>query len=74
MRDREQTRGLEKRDFMSWIFDETDLRVMARLKSAFKAGEHYNPCKAFPTHKGCGELNQAHIQRVMNAIGGDVYV
>jgi glycolate oxidase len=66
--------GLEKRDFIGWIFDETDLRVMARLKTAFKAGEHYNPCKAFPTHKGCGELNQAHIQRVMNAIGGDVYV
>jgi glycolate oxidase len=66
--------GLEKRDFVGWIFDETDLEVMGRLKAAFKAGENYNPCKAFPTHKGCGELSQAHIQRVMNAADGDIYV
>jgi glycolate oxidase len=66
--------GLEKRDFIAWIFDDTDLAVMSRLKTAFKAGENYNPCKAFPTHKGCGELNQAHISRVIAAVGDDVYV
>jgi glycolate oxidase len=66
--------GLEKRDFIGWIFDETDLAVMARLKSAFKADENYNPCKAFPTHKGCGELSQAHVARVSAAIGEDMYV
>jgi len=66
--------GLEKRDFIGWIFDETDLAVMARLKAAFKAGENYNPCKAFPTHKGCGEVTQAHIARLARAIGDDVYV
>jgi hypothetical protein len=44
------------------------------LKSAFKAGDLYNPCKAFPTHKGCGEVTQAHIARVAAAIGEDIYV
>ncbi|MEX0749917.1 MAG: FAD-linked oxidase C-terminal domain-containing protein [Dehalococcoidia bacterium] len=66
--------GLEKRDFLAWIFDDTDLAVMGRLKAAFKAGENYNPCKAFPTHKGCGELSQAHVARVAAAVGADVYV
>jgi glycolate oxidase len=66
--------GLEKRDFMSWLFDEGDLAAMARLKAAFKAGERYNPCKAFPTHKGCGEVSQAHVQRMAQALGPDAYV
>ncbi len=66
--------GLEKRDFIAWIFDASDLAAMARLKVAFKAGESYNPCKAFPTHKGCGEVTQAHVQRTAAAIGADIYV
>jgi glycolate oxidase len=66
--------GLEKRDFIGWIFDAIDLEVMERLKAAFKAGENYNPCKAFPTHKGCGELSQAHVERVTAVVGGDIYV
>jgi glycolate oxidase len=66
--------GLEKRDFLAWIFDEADMAAMRKLKRAFKAGENYNPCKAFPTHKGCGEASQAHIARVAPAVGSDLYV
>ncbi len=66
--------GLEKRDFISWIFNETDLASMGKLKRAFKAGEHYNPCKAFPTHKGCGEVSQAQVQRAAAAMGAEIYV
>ncbi|MEX2246504.1 MAG: FAD-linked oxidase C-terminal domain-containing protein [Dehalococcoidia bacterium] len=66
--------GLEKRDFLAWIFDEHDLAAMAKLKTAFKAGENYNPCKAFPTHKGCGEVSQAQVQRVSAALGAEIYV
>ncbi len=66
--------GLEKRDFIGWIFSAADLAVMSHLKPAFKAGEHYNPCKAFPTHKGCGEVSQARIRRTAAAIGADIYV
>ncbi len=66
--------GLEKRDFIAWVFNDTDLATMQGLKIAFKAGEQYNPCKAFPTHKGCGEVTQAHIQRTAAAIGDQIYV
>ncbi|MHB8377178.1 MAG: FAD-linked oxidase C-terminal domain-containing protein, partial [Dehalococcoidia bacterium] len=66
--------GLEKRDFIAWLFSEDDLRAMSRLKAAFHAGEDYNPCKAFPTHKGCGEVTQAQVQRTAAAIGADIYV
>ncbi len=48
--------GVEKRDFMPLLFSDDDLEVMARLKRAFGAGERFNPCKVFPTSKGCGEL------------------
>ena len=63
--------GLEKRDFMPWIFTPADLDAMSRLKKAFGAGERFNPCKAFPTHKGCGEI---HRGPAVAALGPDVYV
>jgi glycolate oxidase len=66
--------GLEKRDFMSWIFDQPDIDAMQRLKRAFRADERYNPCKAFPTRTGCGEVSSAQVQRVQAMTGGDVYV
>ncbi|MBI2723492.1 MAG: FAD-binding protein [Chloroflexi bacterium] len=64
--------GLEKRDFIGWIFSPADLRAMAKLKVAFNAGEDYNPCKAFPTHKGCGEVSSVRVHRA--ALAGDLYV
>ena len=62
--------GLEKRDYMSWIFSEADMAVMATLKAAFGAGEAFNPCKAFPTAKGCGEVRSKAIQ----SFGPDAYI
>jgi glycolate oxidase len=62
--------GLEKRDFMPWIFSEADLEAMSRLKLAFGAGESFNPCKAFPTSKGCGEVHS----KVAQAFGPDAFV
>jgi hypothetical protein len=46
---------------------------MAGLKAAFGAGENYNPCKAFPTHKGCGVVSQARVQRAA-AAGAEMWV
>jgi len=66
--------GLEKRDFVSWLFDDGDLAAMARLKAAFGAGELYNPCKAFPTSHGCGEVTSSQVRRLAAAMGDDVYV
>jgi len=66
--------GYEKRSFMEWIFSQADLDAMARLKAAFGSTELYNPCKLFPTGKGCGEVTQANIERVMAQVGPDAYV
>ncbi|MBI2760558.1 MAG: FAD-binding protein [Chloroflexi bacterium] len=63
--------GVEKRDYMSLIFSEADMAAMAKLKRAFGAGERFNPCKAFPTHKGCGEV---HRGPAVAALGPDIYV
>ena len=50
--------GIEKQNFMPWIFSEKDLAAMAAVKSAFNPTGRCNPGKVFPTAKSCvpGEL------------------
>ena len=43
---------------------------MAKLKAAFGAGQRFNPCKAFPTTKGCGEVRS----KLVTSFGPDAYV
>ncbi len=66
--------GLEKRSFMEWIFSEADIDAMAKVKAAFGGTDLYNPCKIFPTGKGCGEVSQARIEHVMKQAGPDAYI
>jgi len=47
--------GLEKADFMPFIFSAADLDLMQRLKRAFNPTGLCNPGKLFPTKKSCGE-------------------
>jgi glycolate oxidase len=47
--------GLEKADFMPFIFSAADLALMQRLKHAFNPDGLCNPGKVFPTRKSCGE-------------------
>jgi glycolate oxidase len=47
--------GLEKADFMPFIFSAADLALMQRLKNAFNPRGLCNPGKVFPTRKSCGE-------------------
>lgn len=48
--------GLEKADFMPFIFSAADLAFMHRLKSAFNPTGLCNPGKIFPTRKSCVEV------------------
>ena len=66
--------GLEKRSFMEWIFSESDMEAMAKVKAAFGSSDLYNPCKLFPTGKGCGEVSQANIEQLMARVGPDAYI
>jgi glycolate oxidase len=65
--------GYEKRNYMSWIFSEDDLEVMARLKTAFGATDSFNPGKIFPTSKGCGEVS-SRMRAAIAKVGPDAYV
>jgi glycolate oxidase len=53
--------GIEKRDLMGTMFDETDLAVQQRLKCAFDPAGLLNPGKVFPTLHACAELGRVHV-------------
>jgi glycolate oxidase len=52
--------GLEKMDYMPFIFTEADLRCMHRLKEAFNPSGLCNPGKIFPSRKACVETGPAY--------------
>jgi glycolate oxidase len=64
--------GYEKRDYMSWIFSEDDMEVMARVKQAFGTGDAFNPGKIFPSFEGCGEVSSSTKSAVARA-GPDAF-
>ncbi|MDB5494020.1 MAG: FAD/FMN-containing dehydrogenase [Phenylobacterium sp.] len=55
--------GVEKRDLMGEMFDETDLACQQRLKCAFDPDSLLNPGKVFPTLHRCAELGRVHVHR-----------
>jgi glycolate oxidase len=40
--------GIEKQQYMAWIFSPADLGVMRRVREAFSPDERFNPGKVFP--------------------------
>jgi glycolate oxidase len=55
--------GVEKRDLMGEMFDETDLACQQRVKCAFDPDSLLNPGKVFPTLHRCAELGRVHVHR-----------
>jgi len=55
--------GVEKRDLMGTMFDETDLAQQQRVKCAFDADGLLNPGKMFPVLHRCAELGRLHVHR-----------
>ena len=53
--------GVEKRDLMGAMFDETDLAQQQRLKCAFDPDGLLNPGKVFPQLHRCAELGRLHV-------------
>jgi glycolate oxidase len=51
--------GLEKRDYMSWIFSRLDIEAMLQLRCAFDPLDAMNPCKQLPTGATCGDIKTA---------------
>ena len=55
--------GVDKRDLMGAMFDETDLAHQQRVKCAFDPDGLLNPGKVFPTLHRCAELGRLHVHR-----------
>jgi glycolate oxidase len=53
--------GVEKRDLMGTMFNETDLAHQERLKCAFDPDGLLNPGKVFPELHRCAELGRLHV-------------
>jgi glycolate oxidase len=53
--------GVEKRDLMGTMFDETDLATQQRVKCAFDPDGLLNPGKVFPQLHRCAELGRLHV-------------
>ena len=61
--------GLEKMDYMPFIFSPQDLHTMQRVKEAFNPTGLCNPGKIFPTKKSCGEVGPAYRPHPIEARG-----
>ena len=61
--------GLEKIDFMPFIFSPADLEFMQRLKGAFNPTGRCNPGKVFPTRKSCAPGEIAYQPHPLEASG-----
>ena len=55
--------GVEKRDLMPVMFNQTDLDHQMRLKCAFDPQHLLNPGKVFPQLRRCAELGRVHVHR-----------
>jgi glycolate oxidase len=53
--------GIEKRDLMPTMFDETDLAQQIKVKCAFDSKHLLNPGKVFPVLHRCAELGRMHV-------------
>jgi len=53
--------GIEKRDLMPEMFNETDLKQQIRVKCAFDEKHLLNPGKVFPVLHRCAELGRMHV-------------
>ncbi len=51
--------GLEKRDFMPWVFTEDDLAAQACVRAAFDPSARMNPQKILPDGARCGDYAAA---------------
>jgi glycolate oxidase len=51
--------GLEKRDYLAWIFGPDDMAAFAELRAAFDPAGRMNPCKLLPMGSSCADIRHA---------------
>jgi glycolate oxidase len=65
--------GIEKRDFMRWIFSDDDLEAMKRVRVAFASEQRFNPGKIFPDAIASSESPSRH-RAVSQSLGPGAYI
>ena len=55
--------GVEKRDLMTEMFTDEDLKTQQRVKCAFDPDHLLNPGKVFPVLHRCAELGRMHVHK-----------
>jgi glycolate oxidase len=48
--------GIEKKAYISLLFNDNDLAAMRRVRKALDPDGRFNPAKLFPTPASCGEV------------------
>ncbi|HMP39417.1 MAG TPA: FAD-linked oxidase C-terminal domain-containing protein, partial [Roseiflexaceae bacterium] len=61
--------GLEKRDYMRWIFSDDDIEAMLEVRAIFDPLNVMNPCKQLPTGASCGDIKHARGAAAAMAAG-----
>jgi len=51
--------GIEKRDYLAWLFGPDDLAAFAELRAAFDQRGIMNPCKLLPAGSSCADIRHA---------------
>jgi glycolate oxidase len=64
--------GIEKRDYMGWIYSDTDIAAMLELRAAFDPRDVMNPCKQLPTGASCGDIK--HAKGAMRAVAAGAWI
>jgi glycolate dehydrogenase FAD-linked subunit len=64
--------GIEKLDYMPWIFSEDDLKEMLKLRAAICPSGIFNPCKTIPQGASCVEMTQRNLSHQVSR--GEMWV
>ena len=63
--------GLEKQEYMPFMFNDDDMEAMALLKPAFNTRDMLNPAKIFPTGASCNEIAS---NAIITRMGADAWI
>ena len=66
--------GVEKLDYMPWIFSPDDLEAQKKLRQAIAPSHILNPCKMIPEGSHCGEVARKNLSAGIVALNPDVWI
>jgi len=64
--------GIEKIDYIPWIFSDDDIAEMLKLRAAICPSGIFNPCKTIPQGAGCAETTRKKFMQA--ATSGEMWV